>query len=276
MEQNLIRNIDGFEQLYGGRTNQVWKVPGLQENKVLKVYSNKFQNPLFRNDSDLEARCLSAFADLGLAPRLSAAGTFDEQNWVLYDHAPGRPWQINPEPVARALRKLHVQPVQIAAPFSCNGSKDLADHGASILGLLPVLERSELEALRPEVQVGPTSKRCVIHGDPVAGNVLMHDGHALLIDWQCPALGDPSEDLAVFLSPAMQQLYRGQTLTEAEANDFLDAYGDPDVSSRYYALKPWYHWRMAAYCLWREKTGTPDYAAGYALECDALRKSLAT
>ena len=200
----------GVEQIRSG------KCPGLRENKVLKVYSNTFHNPLFRNDAILEARCLSAFAEKGLAPRLSAADTFEDQNWVLYDHAPGRPWRSDPAPVARTLRKLHEQAAQIEAPLSCNGSRDLAAHGTRILSLLPPSERSALNALCPETHVDPIQSRRLIHGDPVAGNLLIHKGHALLIDWQCPALGDPCEDLAVFLSPAMQRLYRGQILSDVE------------------------------------------------------------
>ena len=36
-----------------------------------------------------------------------------------------------------------------------------------------------------------------------------------LIDWQCPALGDPAEDIACFLSPAMQVIYGAGPLDAA-------------------------------------------------------------
>ena len=55
----------------------------------------------------------------------------------------------------------------------------------------------------------------------------------------------------MFLSPAMQSLYRGNVLTRDEEAQFAAAYPDHRVVARYYALKPWFHWRMAAYCCWR-------------------------
>ena len=47
----------------------------------------------------------------------------------------------------------------------------------------------------------------------------------------------------------------------AEEQRFLSAYGDAETASRYQALAPWFHWRMAAYCLWRASSGATDYLA---------------
>ena len=83
-------------------------------------------------------------------------------------------------------------------------------------------------------------------------------------------MGDPTEDLSLFMSPAMQSLYRGAPLDTPERDEFLAAYPDRRVISRLLDLQPWYHWRMAAYCLWQGERGRPDYADAAELELEAL------
>ena len=74
----------------------------------------------------------------------------------------------------------------------------------------------------------------------------------------------------MFLSPAMQLLYRGAPLSQLETDRFLSAYPEAETVERYQRLKPWYHWRMSAYCHWRKERGATDYAAALDLELDAL------
>ncbi|NVO57668.1 phosphotransferase [Rhodobacteraceae bacterium B1Z28] len=256
--------------MYGGRTNQVWKILGGDSDKVLKLYRASLRNPLFRNDAALEARCLQALEITGFVPRLRATGRHHNGSWVFYDHAPGSPWRQEPEGVATLLRKLHTLAVPISVPNGCNGSADLALHGQEILDSCTSETRHRLAKLRPTELVHPTKHTCLIHGDPVAGNILVAESGMTLIDWQCPAIGDPCEDLALFLSPAMQRLYRGSPLTQSEENQFLSAYGQPEIIDRYQTLRPWFCWRMAAYCLWRIENGASDYAEGLQLELDAF------
>ncbi len=268
--RGLIDPDVSFEVLYGGRTNQVWKVLSGDSGAVLKLYRAPFQNPLFRNDARLEADCLRALSGTGFVPNLRATGSFGVASWVYYDHAPGTPWRDGVERVAHLLRRLHQLGVRPDVPDGCNGSDDLDQHALRILATCQSDESDRLLALRPQGQVAPCSTPCLIHGDPVAGNILQAPDGLTLIDWQCPALGDPCEDLAMFLSPAMQRLYRGAPLSEAEVARFLTAYDRANVTDRYLSLRPWYAWRMAAYCLWRAENGAPDYAAGYDLEIAAL------
>lgn len=268
--EGLIRPGARFRTLYGGRTNQVWRVLSGNSDAVLKLYTSALRNPLFRNDAMLEARCLTALGDTGFVPNLRGTGTFEAADWVYYDHAPGTPWQDRVETVAQLLRRLHQSRVEVDAPPGCNGSDDLDQHTQRILAACPSGEKTRLMAARPQTPVGPLAQRCLIHGDPVAGNILQAPLGLTLIDWQCPAFGDPCEDLAMFLSPAMQQLYRGAPLTDSEMRDFLVAYDRPDITERYLSLRPWYAWRMAAYCLWQIEHGAPDYARGYELEITEL------
>ncbi|WP_424831691.1 phosphotransferase [Ruegeria sp.] len=259
-----------FDTLYGGRTNQVWKVQDGRSDAVLKLYRSGLRNPLFRNDAELEAACLNALQSTGFVPNLRATGSFGRDRWVFYDHAPGKPWQRGVEPVAHLLRELHDQPVTLTLPEGCNGSDDLARHGAQILAGCRSEQRSALANLQPQHAVSPLPRRYLVHGDPVPGNILVSDTGLTLIDWQCPVFGDPCEDLAMFLSPAMQQLYRAAPLSSDEEAKFLSAYGNPTITARYRALRPWYAWRMAAYCLWRAENGATDYQTGFELEIKAL------
>nr|WP_237212618.1 phosphotransferase [Ruegeria lacuscaerulensis] len=269
-DRGLVDSGAQFQTLYGGRTNQVWKVLGGGGGKVLKLYRTALRNPLFRNDAELEARCLMALENTGFVPRLRATGRHENGRWVFYDHAPGSPWQEDPARVAQLLQKLHTLDLSVEVPAGCNGSEDLARHGQSILDECKSEIRHRLERLRPKEQVASAARTCLIHGDPVAGNILVAPSGLTLIDWQCPAQGDPSEDLALFLSPAMQHLYRGAPLNTSEENQFLFAYGDIDTVERYKNLRRWYAWRMAAYCLWRVEKGAPDYSVGLDLEIAAL------
>jgi thiamine kinase-like enzyme len=103
----------------------------------------------------------------------------------------------------------------------------------------------------PERTVAPSGASRLLHGDPVPGNLIDCGKTLRLIDWQCPAAGDPCEDIALFLSPAMQIAYRGTPLSQAEENEFLSAYGCDSTVTRYRSLAAWYHARNLAYCLWQ-------------------------
>ncbi|WP_371732519.1 phosphotransferase family protein [Ruegeria sp. HKCCD9179] len=268
--QGLVSARARFETLYGGRTNRVWKVLEDSGDKVLKLYNTALRNPLFRNDPELEAQCLKTLGPEGFVPRLRDSGRYKDAHWVFYDHAPGTPWQEGADKVGALLRRLHDLTFSFSAPAGCNGSEDLRTHGVRILQGCSSETRHKLLEQQPMETVAPAKKTCLIHGDPVAGNILVAGTNLTLIDWQCPALGDPTEDLALFLSPAMQRLYRGAALAKFEEEQFLNAYGDPEIADRYRRLKPWYAWRMATYCLWRAENGAPDYAEGLQLEAAAL------
>ncbi len=252
--------------LAGGRTNLVWRVDGAGPALVLKLYHLDTANPLFRNDPVLEARCLAALEGSGLAPRLRAQGKSEGFHWVLYDHASGACWRRDPGPVARLLRALHRHPPANTLPRGPDGSRDLARQTRTLIALCPAEDRPGLLALAPDGEIPPADRKVLIHGDPVPGNILSGPDGLCLIDWQCPALGDPAEDLALFLSPGMQRVYRGAPLRAAERAEFLSAYDDPAVVQRYARLRPWFGWRMAAYCLWRGRLGPTDYAEAYRLE----------
>lgn len=231
--------------MVGGRSNAVWRVGRF----VVKRHRPDAASPLFPNDPLAEARALTLLAPLGLAPRLRASGA----DWIIYDHAAGDIWQGDPAPVARMLHRLHnaALPPGVFRPLP-NGSAAVLAHAASFAppGLPPP---------PPDPGLPPVAPRPV-HADAVAGNILATPSGPLLIDWQCPGMGDPAEDLATLTSPAMMWLYTGRIAAPAWADALVAAYPCAETVARTRALCPLYHWRIAAHCAWKAARGDADYA----------------
>lgn len=225
---------------------------------------------MFANSATREIASLSRLTGTGLVPKLIEPGQFEGRDWVLYDHVAGKSWDRDAGHVAQLLGRLHDQPVPESLPQGPDGSVDWKARGREILDLCPAVSARPLIEAMPDVYVEPLGRAFFVHGDPVPGNLIEHDGTLTLIDWQCPVAGDPAEDLAIFMSPAMQLLYRGAPLTSAEEHEFLSSYPDPAVVARCEQLRPWVHWCMAAYCLWRTGQGQEEYGRAMELELSAL------
>lgn len=235
--------------LSGGRTNHVWQVG----NRVVKHYRAGAATPLFPNDPGAEAQALRLFAPEGLAPVLRG----ESGNWLLIDHIPGAIWGQGPDqdpaPVARALGRLHRLTVRDGFRELPNGTAALRADALRVAAALP------MQPL-PEVPDLPPALPCPVHADAVPGNIIDTPQNTVLIDWQCPGLGDPAEDLATFLSPAMQWLYTGRTLSADQRSRFLNDYPDRATVDRLTALEPLFAWRIAAHCTYRAAQGDADYA----------------
>ena len=245
-----------WQALPGGRSNQVWRVGGL----VVKQFRPEAASPMFPNQAAAEQAALITLEGCGLAPRLRAGGS----DWLAYDHVPGRDWRENPGLVARVLGRLHCQPLPLSLPLVPMGQ------GLRQAALLWAPQGMGLPPC-PDLPVDlPAIAPRFIHRDPVPGNIVVQGAEVTLIDWQCPAIGDPAEDLAIFLSPAMQVLYRGAALTGAEVAAFLAAYPDRDVIARYGAMRGVLHWRIAAHCAWRAARGDAGYARVLPIETALL------
>lgn len=264
--KGLIASGQMWHPMQGGRTNQLWHVGGA----VVKRYAPGDGNPRFPNDPAQEAAILHHLQGQCIAPRLLGQVARNGVTYLVYQHLEGALWQTDPGQVGRLLRRLHM----ITAPQDLRalpgGSEAIDRQVSAILPDLPRPLAAQLLARRPSGQVAPSRGHALLHGDAVPGNIVVTPQGARLIDWQCPAQGDPVEDLAIFLSPAMQLIYRGAPLSETEINEFLAAYDDPTTLTRVRQMQPWHHWAMAAYCGWKSARGAAEYDAALHLELAAL------
>lgn len=245
-----------WEPLQGGTTNLVWRC----DDVVIKSYRPARATPLFPNDPQQEAAALAALAPQGFAPQLLAKGGL----WLAYAFLPGPCWSDGPEQVAQLLCRLHqIENPALSLRRVAMGAKDL------------IAETSEMMAAQglsvplPAIPDHPPPRACLLHGDPVPGNIVMASGGPVLIDWQCPAWGDPVLDLALFLSPAMQQIYRGRPLSKAEEAAFLAAYPDAATKARLAAFRPVLHLRMLLHCRARAARGDHAFEQAAAVEAAA-------
>ncbi|MGX0974734.1 thiamine kinase [Roseovarius sp. MBR-51] len=278
-QTGLLRTLKGrgfdvagsaWTQLVGGRTNSSWKVESHDQCIVVKLFSPDGYNPLFPNDPDGEVAALRHLSGRDLAPAYVDDFSTDYGHCLIYEHVPGRTWQDGPLQIAELLYRVHCVTGPPHLRITPDGSREIEHQTKSILALCPQFQAQSLLGLRPKGAVQPSGRLSFLHGDPVPGNIVGMQGSWRLIDWQCPALGDPCEDLALFLSPAMQLVYRKRPLTDNERETFLFSYPDKDLVLRYLSLAPWYHWRMAAYCLWLESRGDSSASSVGAAEIAAM------
>lgn len=258
---------DGAEwvPLRGGRVNRLWRVG----ERVVKLYHPAGATPLFPNDAAAEVAALTALRGRGIAPCLVAAAPGATLPCLVYRHLDGPAGAAAPQAVGALLARLHAEPPP-AGLRNLPGGPAILDQGDAMLAALPAAQAGRLRALRPSVAPPAPEARVFLHGDPVPANIVSTADGPRLIDWQCPAIGDPAEDLALYLSPAMQAIYGQGPLSPAQEAAFLDAYGHPARRAALAAAAPARHWRMAVYCLWKAARGDTAYAAAAELELERL------
>ncbi|WP_424941196.1 phosphotransferase family protein [Aliiroseovarius sp. S253] len=261
-EEGHVSKHANWSRLQGGRSNPVWRITSddMPHDLVCKLYDEAATTPLFANDGTREALALKHLAGTGIAPDFVAFLDSALGASVLYRHVDGTPWSGAVEDVARLMATLH----QIEAP---EGLPETITSPVTLIAETCAMADASGITLPPPPPFTddlPAASRCFLHGDIVPGNILATENGLRLIDWQCPAIGDPAADIAIFLSPAMQVLYGNRPLSPAEQAAFLKAYvdagGDAIGSARYGALAPLFHWRMACYCHWRTAHGDTAYS----------------
>jgi thiamine kinase-like enzyme len=252
IERRLLRDRSvTAKPLTGGYLNQVTRVRGSGIDWVVKRFMPETELALFPNFPADEAEALKRASVHGLAPK--PLGFFAGDNPVLvYEFCEGEIWREGVGDVARLMRRLR--------KVESDGFRQVPMTPADILAegdaFLPKIEpqmRDCLASLRPmplEIEVAP---RSFLHTDIGPGNIIVNrNGDLVVIDWQCPAAGDPVQDMVAFLSPAFQILYGCTPLSAEDETDFHLAYDDPATKERYDRMLPFYDWRMAGYCATRK------------------------
>jgi len=270
--RGLIDPAAPWQQLEGGRTNKLWKIGLGQRAVVCKLYVLNAANPLFANNAEAEGAALTHLSALGLAPYLLAFEKTHFGDCILYRFVEGTPWQQDTGAVARLLGRLHAVDTLQKGQFVQRASDQSFDPDG-MLDKLKDRDQSDLLKLKPTDEPTQPALPKLLHGDPVPANIIMAPSGPMLIDWQCPRFGDPCDDLAIFLSPAMQHLYGSAPLSDAAIDAFLAAYPCPETATRYHRFATFYHWRMAVYCAWKVSSGSVDYKKALLLELQALERT---
>lgn len=251
--------------LTGGRTNRTWHARSDHDDLVFKLFDDTRANPLFPNDPHHEAEALKCLAGRELAPELRHKAVVPEGLCLVYSYRPGRPLtQMNPAAI-RLLAQVHKVEERPDLRRVSSQPNDLLSAGHAFLDKTATPLARHLEAMAPTPHQDTVAPAVFLHGDPVPSNFVASGDTLTLIDWQCPAYGDPVWDLALALSPAMHHVY-GTPLTEAAAETALSAYPEPEVIARFQRLAPFFHWRTACYCAWKAGQGEEIYAEAAEVE----------
>lgn len=258
------------QPLSGGQTNQLWRVGDV----VVKSYAEPDGNPIFPNSPMCEASVLQRLSGHEISPRFIGQAHANGRRYLVYEFLEGTTWTEEAGKVGVLLRRLHDFQPPVGLRVLAGGSRQVSSQVAGFQGALSAELVCWLEEHKPTLEIEASERRVLLHGDPVPGNIVVTPNGVRLIDWQCPAVGDAVQDLALFLSPAMQLIYRGAPLCLEERQTFLAAYGNPTVQQRLQAMQPWYHWAMIAYCAWKTERGAGIYAQAMQLERAALEQCL--
>lgn len=262
--------------LAGGYWNAVARVRGDGFDWVAKVFAEASGERLFPILPDDEARALQVLDGLGVAPAfVDYRPRVGELPAVLvYRWIDGTPWREDAAAVALLFRRLHaVRPDGFREVAT--GSVGMLEQADRLLAGADPADADALRAVRPTRAVQPAARRALIHADAGPGNIIVGSDGPRLIDWQCPAIGDPAEDVFTFLSPSFQVLYEHEPLRPDERAAFLAAYDDATVEARLAALAPALTYRIAAYAAARRVELADRDAAGAARYARALELALA-
>ena len=232
--------------LTGGYRNRLQRVEGEGFDVVIKQYAAPDDNPLFPLLFEDECRALASFQDDGIAPHLIAADP--KRRLLVYEFVPGAVWNGDVIAMGALLQRVGGVPPPGWLRSLPSSVDELRSQTADILHALANPPGGLLEPFQVDDQPFPPG---LIHTDCGPGNVVGGSGHYTLIDWQCPGVGDPVEDLSSFTSPGVQILYGRDPLGKGEVDELLAAHGDERVAERYRWKAPLYSARFAAYCAWR-------------------------
>jgi len=244
-----------LEPLTGGYWNAVRRLRGEGRDWVLKSFLQGSTNRLFPVLPDQEAAALEFLGPLELSPEFVAyLPEAPGGPLLVYEFVEGEPWREDVAAAAALFGRLHgLSPPDVFRRLRTTPA-GLLEQADAILADAPARSpaRKRLDALRPSARdLGEPARLCLVHTDCGPGNLLVGPAGLRLIDWQCPGRGDACEDLACFLSPAMQILYGRPPLTGDQQAAFLATYVGQDALARLPDIRRFFHWRTAAYCLFR-------------------------
>jgi thiamine kinase-like enzyme len=266
--QKIISSQTVWYPQTGGRTNLVWRLVG-KKDLICKLYLETKTNPLFNNTPEMEYKCLLWLDGSDIAPKPYKYLKTPFGEVLLYSYIKGHTWSHDVGIVFELLARIrkHKLPkgLRILSPLPA----DIKQTGLEIINKLNSYHKNKLNKICPDVSI-PEIEPVLLHTDVVSGNLILGDEGLRLIDWQCPAIGDPIVDIMMFLSPGMHEIYGSGKLSVKDQEDFLMSL-TPKLRSRYNIIGSLYHWRLAAYCFWKAEQGFIEYEKAALLEIDLLK-----
>jgi thiamine kinase len=264
----VISNQTVWHVQTGGRTNKVWRLL-CEEDLICKLYLETKTNPLFNNTPDSEYACLLWLEGSDIAPKPYKYLKTPFGEVLLYNYIKGHTWKYDVDSVSELLTRIrkhnHPKGLRILSSFP----SDIKQTGLEIINKLNIYHQNELIKICPEVSI-PDIEPVLLHTDVVPGNLILSDKGLRLIDWQCPAVGDPIVDIMMFLSPGMHEIYGSGKLSMKDHEVFLMNL-TLQLRNRYNIIGPLYHWRLAAYCFWKAEQGFKEYENAALAEIDLLK-----
>jgi len=266
--QGVISNKTVWQAQSGGRTNKVWRLKG-EMDLICKLYVETKTNPLFNNIPEAEYRCLLWLDGADIAPKPHKYLKTPFGDVLLYDYIKGHRWSCDVKTVSELLTRIRKHKYPKGLRILSSLPSDIKQTGLEIISKLNNYHKNELIKLCPDVSI-LNIEPVLLHTDIVPGNLILGDEGLRLIDWQCPAIGDPIVDIMMFLSPGMHEIYGSGKLSMKDHEVFLKSLTS-NLRNRYNIIGPLYHWRLAAYCFWKAEQGFIEYENAALEEINLLK-----
>jgi thiamine kinase len=266
--QGIISNQTIWHVQTGGQTNKVWRLEG-ENDLICKLYLENGNNPLFNNTPEEEYRCLLWLDGSDIAPKPYKFLKTPFGEVLLYNFIKGERWSHDIEAVSELLSRIRAHKCPKGLRTLSSLPSVIKQTGFEIINRLNAYHKNELMSICPDALVSDIEP-ILLHTDVVPGNLIIGKEGLRLIDWQCPAIGDPIVDITMFLSPGMHEIYGSGEFSEKEHEIFLMNL-TPKLRNRYNILGPLYHWRLAAYCFWKAEQGFIEYEKAALAEIDLLK-----
>ena len=266
--QGILSNQTIWHVQTGGRTNKVWRLEG-ETDLICKLYLETKTNPLFNNTPEEEYRCLLLLDGSDIAPKPYKFLKTPFGEVLLYIFIKGETWSHDVEAVSELLTRIRKHKHPKGLRILSNLPSDIKQTGFEIINKLNSYHKNKLIGICPDVTISDIEP-IFLHTDVVPGNLILGDKGLRLIDWQCPAIGDPIVDIMMFLSPSMHEIYGLGKLSMKDHEAFLMCLSS-ELRNRYNIIGPLYHWRLAAYCFWKAEQGSIEYENAAFAEIDLLK-----
>lgn len=259
--ERIMHSDATWQKLTGGRTNTAWRAVDSRSDLVFKLYASDRTNTVFANDPHAELAVLSHLREAGVALEPVELIEAGGQSCLVYHYVTGNRFEVAHPSMASTLRAVHETSLQQKPSPLCEMPDGLI--GAA-LRLMPEIDVESRHLVVPDFhcacRAGYLENQVLLHGDPTPANAVATPNGACFLDWQCPRFGDPVDDLAVLVSPAMHVVYGARPLNSDERRAVLEAYGDTATLDRFEALERELSRAIALYCQWKLDNGESIYA----------------